>query len=870
MDSKKEHDKSVYKEMIVVEVAAEKIAGTDEASSDYLSNIQSRLEKNEEFDGSKYNTKNGDTLIITTKEGYKYVVIGDKVILADDDTGDTKIPEVNEGDVRFKTIPNYWVNTSVTLEISCPKHPLWDIEYSEDTTNWTEYNGKITVDSNKTIYVRLRNSIGASETYATHSIINIDKTAPRLVAQSFKSSNVTTRGFTVGLETQDNESGLSQIVWNYKLKKDTNWNKSVTDVYHKIHASTSGETGLVSKTHKFDKLPGGTYMIQASIYDVAGNITVTDPIEITVGKIDDIVDVNDGTTSYSPKTWTNESVTVHLPTVPNLETRYTTSGRAPTISSDKYNTSTPIVVTENTNIYYIYTDGINISKCATKSITNIDKQAPLILGSVYLSDIKVRAFTLNVEIQDSPSVNASGISEVVWHYRQKGESTWISESEIYQSRPSEQAGIRGKVTKSKDFRDFKTGTYEAFVDVYDVAGNKATSRVEEFNLGITEEVGNATYNPTYWTNEEVTVTLPVAPEGLMTVFTRDGSVPTKNSEEYKGPFKVSSNCTINYVYTDGLNINTAKTLNVTNIEKKKPDITLALRESNITTNGFTLSASVRDTDVPVEQASGLCKVVFYYRKSGDAQWVTETEEYKAMHSTTNGPRTIESPSKTASGLPSGTYEAYIEVYDVAGNVTSTAENPISFNLGKIVDVGNSTYAPTYWTNGEVTVTLPTAPTGLKTVFTRNGSVPNSKSEEYKGPFKVSSNCTINYVYTDGININTAKTLNVTNIETKKPDIIIPLAQRDITTSGFTLHVGVQDTDVPEAKASGLSKVVFYYKKTTATNWMNQTENYTEMHSITNGPRTMEAPSKTVSGLPSGTYEAYVEVYDVAGDRKSVV
>ena len=64
--------------MIGVEVTAEKIVGTDEASSDYLSNIQTRLEKKEEFDGSKYNTKNGDTLIITTKEGYKFAVIGDK------------------------------------------------------------------------------------------------------------------------------------------------------------------------------------------------------------------------------------------------------------------------------------------------------------------------------------------------------------------------------------------------------------------------------------------------------------------------------------------------------------------------------------------------------------------------------------------------------------------------------------------------------------------------------------------------------------------------------------------------------------------------------------------------------------------------
>ena len=47
-------------------------------------------------------------------------------------------------------------------------------------------------------------------------------------------------------------------------------------------------------------------MVQASIYDVAGNVTIADPIEVIVGKIDDIVNIDDGAVSYSPKTWTNE------------------------------------------------------------------------------------------------------------------------------------------------------------------------------------------------------------------------------------------------------------------------------------------------------------------------------------------------------------------------------------------------------------------------------------------------------------------------------------------------------------------------------------------------------------------------------------
>ena len=165
----------------------------------------------------------------------------------------------------------------------------------------------------------------------------------------------------------------------------------------------------------------------------------------------------------------------------------------PTVSSSKYDPAHPITVTGNTRIYYIYTDGVNISKCATKEVTNIEKDPVSIDGSIYISNIVVRGFTLNVDVQDNPSTNASGISEVVWNYRKKGEANWISESQIYKARPSEQAGERGKVTKSKTFNDMPTGIYEAFVDVYDVAGNKTTSKVEEFNIGIAEEVGNGTY-----------------------------------------------------------------------------------------------------------------------------------------------------------------------------------------------------------------------------------------------------------------------------------------------------------------------------------------------------------------------------------------
>ena len=345
MNAKEEQTKSVYQELITVEVAAEKIAGTDDRET-FLKNIQTRLEGKEEFEDASYEIKNGNTLVITTKEGYEYAIIGDKVILADGGngsggngggSGSTEIPEIKQEEISFKAQPSYWVNTGISLEIFSKKHPTLNVEYTDDPAQltadtWTPYGGKISVDSNKTIYARLRNEAGPSKIYATREIKNIDKVAPVLTSQSFKSSDVTTKGFKVELEVKDEHSGLAQITWNYKLKGDTKWTKSVTDLYHNLHTADSGVTETVKKEHVFDKMKSGTYMVQANIYDVAGNITPTDPIEVVIGSIDDTL--NDttgggsgiGSATYTPTGWTNESVTVTLPTIPEFETRYTTDG----------------------------------------------------------------------------------------------------------------------------------------------------------------------------------------------------------------------------------------------------------------------------------------------------------------------------------------------------------------------------------------------------------------------------------------------------------------------------------------------------------------------------------------------------------------
>ncbi|MBO5413079.1 MAG: hypothetical protein J6A29_02015, partial [Clostridia bacterium] len=94
-----------------------------------------------------------------------------------------------------------------------------------------------------------------------------------------------------------------------------------------------------------------------------------------------------------------------------------------------------------------------------------------------------------------------------------------------------------------------------------------------------------------------------------------------------------------------------------------------------------------------------------------------------------------------------------------------------------------------------------------------------------------------------------------------PTISTALSSSNVTTSGFTLNIGVTDT------LSGLSKIIWYYKLSTASSYTSATDTYTTMNGATAGTKTAVTKTKAFSGLAAGTYNAYAVVYDVAGNSK---
>ena len=367
---------------------------------------------------------------------------------------------------------------------------------------------------------------------------------------------------------------------------------------------------------------------------------------------------------------------------------------------------------------------------------------------------------------------ASGIKTVQYQIKKNADTTW------------------GALQTSGTFTGLVQNTkYDVRTHAVDKAGNTSDSLVTTVTTGTIGAVGTASISPTGWTNGNVTVTLPKS-DGFKTMYTTDGTTPTAKAstttKEYSSPFEVSSNCTIMYVYTDGNNINTAGTISVQKIDKTAPTNTAPT--ATYTTNSITVTSRQADNAGTNEQASGINSV--QYSKDNGSTWQS---------------------GATFTGLTqNNAYTIKTRTTDNAGNVTVSQSITVTTNT--IGAVGTAIINPTGWTNGNVTVTLPTS-SGFTTMYTTDGSNPTATattaSKKYTGVFTVTSNCTIMYVYTDGTNVNTAGTIKVEKIDKTAPTNTAPTATH--TTS--TITVTNKQTD---SGGSGINSV--QYSKDNGSTW----------------------------------------------------
>ena len=698
------------------------------------------------------------------------------------------VPKIDSKEIEFAVEPNTWTNKSVkvTAKPKVDTQGFTLVTSKNPTSSWTKVNNQ-TFSTNGTMYVALTDGNNYGVT-ASHEVTNIDKIKPVI-------TSVTATTNTIKITATDEASGICAYAISESSTMPTKFTVvDSTKIFNKIIENKKQST---------------KYYVW--VKDQAGN--VSEVASTTTGTVAGLTDANT-TFSKTPNDWTNKDVTL---TASTTEKNFALQTKK---DNGEWQTTGTQTFTENGTIYARLWDGINAGAETKLNVTNIDKLAPnafTLKTTVTTNSIKVDGTTTDATATSTNG--SSGIKE--YRFSKDGGKTYTN---AQTSATYTFSGLTQNVE------------YTIVVEAKDNAGNTTTGTVKA-TTGTVPTASGATYTPNTWTKGNVTVTLPTK-SGYTTVYTTNGTAPTKDSTKYSAAFTVSNNCKINYLYTDGTNIGGAGTVNVTNIDTANPVINTAITGSG-TTSTITLSMAVSDTQ------SGVNKIIWYYKLSTDSTYKNATDTYTAT--TANTTRT-----HTFTGLTQNkTYNAYAVVYDATGRTAqSTTINVIT---GTVPTASGATYTPNTWTSGKVTVTLPTK-SGYTTVYTTNGTAPTKDSTKYSAAFTVSNNCKINYLYTDGTNIGGAGTVNVTNIDTANPVINTAITGSG-TTSTITLSMAVSDTQ------SGVNKIIWYYKLSTDSTYKNATDTYTA--TTANTTRT-----HTFTGLTQNkTYNAYAIVYDAVGRIK---
>ena len=657
-------------------------------------------------------------------------------------------------------------------------------------------------------YVTVDEDIYKVEATGISFIGNKEEMSP--VIKIVKMSN-TTNSVTVEVETLYNEDG--KLEYYIKGEQETDY---------KIIKTTT------EKSYTFEGLEQEK-QYSVKVKAIAKNKKTTEVIgQQTTGKVTTLKQ-GDVIFTYAPKTWTNESVKVTAAFKEGFTSNYTLkiTEAAPSSTTNKQtalnwaNASTGITVTTNKTVYAVLVDSEGQTGGAvTENVTNIDKLAPKDFTPTATST--TNSLTVTASTEDADETKENGKSEIAGYRFKLDSGDWIN----YQTS--------GTYTWKNLTQ---TTNHTITVEAKDNAGNTKQGTVSK-GTGTVEKPTTATYTPTTWTNGNVTVTLPIK-EGFTTRYTTDGTAPTKTSTAYSTPFTVSSNCVITYIYTDGTNIGGSNTANITIIDKLKPKDFAPTATS--TTKSITVTASTTDADATTA-----------YGKSGIAGYRFKLDSGNWTNYQTSGTYTWNNLAQSTN------HTITVEAKDNAGN---TKQGTVSKGTGTVEKPTTATYTPTGWTNGNVTVTLPTKQ-GYTTRYTTNGTTPTLTSTAYSGAFTVSNNCVITYIYTDGTNIGGSNTANIKNIDKTAPSSFT-IAKSTVGVNSFTLSATFSDSN------SGLGKIIWYYKRPQDSSWQSTTDTYTTQNSTTAGTTGSVTKTKSISGLTKGgTVQAYAIGYDVAGNSKT--
>ena len=831
--AKEESKKAEYKEeleLIGQELQIEQMT-ENITDKEYMDKYKEKIKEDVMFKEAKVSnpTTENDTIVIIviTKEGYVYKITKTKVDFIGKQ-GETAPPDLEESDIEGICNPDGWTNgeVKVTVKVNNKELSKYTIKYSLDgKTNWRTYTGPIAFKDNGSLFVRVENELLEFGGATTVNVANIDRLAPK---QFVPTATSTTNSITLTGSTTDapktEKDGCSGIK-EYYFSNDNG-------------ATWKQNSNKLATSYTFNSLTQNKeYTLKMKAIDKAGNEIVTNAITKTTGKVEGLTESN-VKFGYTPSTPTKGTVKVKITTdITGYTLRYSKDGKQWT------NYTQEVTMTDNGDIYAQLWDGTNAGGYATGNVANIDRLAPK--QFVPTATSTTNSVTLTGSTTDAPKTEKDGCSGIKEYYFSKDNgATWEQNS-----NKLETSYTFNSLTQNKE--------YTLKMKAVDKAGNEIVTNAITKTTGKVEGAKGATCSPTTWTNKDVEVTLPTK-EGYTTRYVTNGGIPTKDSTEYKGPFKVSENCVINYCYSDGTNIGGNGTANITIIDKLAPkNATIKLSTTSLGI-GKVVQVTVTHTDEQADSKnaqSGINISKCKWEYNTTSEYIgTDESSYKGTFS--NNDQILSRNFTTI-----GTYYLHVLTTDNAGNKNETISEAIKVtgnlssqvNVGDYVDYKAGTHS---YTSKKGTGT--TGGTGYDTpqTFTSNDDIKwrvlSKENNEVvlinEGPILTNDNedfylnGAIGYLYAEeelnkicsiyghGVGANTSKTFSY-----EVGDVVEGVEKRTLTGSGAR-SITVEDVNkitgyTLTTPATSIAKSIYYPTRKTATGYSTSVANRTDKNTL---------------------------------------
>ena len=798
------------------------------------------------------------------------------------------VPKFDSKEIEFAVEPNTWTNKSVkvTAKPKVDTQGFTLVTSKNPTSSWTKVNNQ-TFSTNGTMYVALTDGNNYGVT-ASHEVTNIDKIKPVI-------TSVTATTNTIKITATDEASGICAYAISESSTMPTKFTVvDSTKIFNKIIENKKQST---------------KYYVW--VKDQAGN--VSEVASTTTGTVAGLTDANT-TFSKTPNDWTNKDVTV---TAATTEKNFALQTKK---DNGEWQTTGTQTFTENGTIYARLWDGINAGAETKLNVTNIDKLVPNAFtpkATVTTNSIKVDGTT--TDAQATSTNGSSGIKE--YRFSKDGGKTYTNAqtSATYTFGGLTQNVEYTIVVEAKDNAgNTTTGTVKATTGKLE--GITFTYSTKEWTKNdVTVTASTSVAGATIQTSKDNKTWSTISSQ----TFTSNGTMYAKLSDGTNiSEVKLASITNIDKTAPILSTITNSTNGNWTN-DKVVLGWTITENDSGIekvefSPNGTTWSGTLNSTEWYGLTRTNERNDKLYFRvtdKAGNVSNVQETTlkidktapVLSTITNSTNGNWTNDKVvlswtiTENGSGIEKVEYSSngttwsgnlnstewygltrtnarndklYFRVTDKAGNVSNV--NGTTLKIDKTAPTINSLTSAN-WTNSTNGVVLTgkatDAASGISYYqFSTSSSLTASSggwtaitntTSQLTQTYSAKSDNTTYYFYVKDAANNVTKTSVVAKLDKVAPTISTDLSgTTDKIATNLNLSMGVTDS------VSGLSKITWYYKKSTDTTYSSVTDTYTTMNGATAGTKTAVTKTKQLIGLTANTtYNIYAIAYDVAGNKK---